>query len=341
MAPRTPVGLGADAGYITSDGSVNTDALIQQGAKEGIKYAQSTDAYKHIAATSATGITIGTLVAGPIGAAIGAVLGALQGLGDLLAAAMEHCTIAPVSPVACKDYPNNVAIAAQWVKDHADQAVHMRPEDLAISFNLFLGKAEVMAFFQELDRTSPGAFNDDLRKIGILPGARELLQMIQVPAAAALAAATPALLPIYRTTYRMTFPTLTDDQLTKIFATTQPLHDALVARAQDDANTSFQARPTAEQVHQRFPMLLPADTSAIVDQWNERLAVLTPEGMTRAQRQLNPPMATATKVLLGTAVVAGGVTIALAIYAHVRHLSFVAAAKQFVPKRILPRAHRR
>jgi hypothetical protein len=261
--------FGDDSGMISTDEnggfSINTDAAIDAGVQAGGANAKAILAA--VGSGAAIGGLIGNVIPIPgIGAAIGATVGSIVGLVVGVASFLnqpQKCYMTfGAGGVEIHDYPTNVKNAADWVHGNMDKAVSMTSNDL---YNqLAITEDDFIVWFNVPERintdfhscvVSTGMYDTVLKK---LPGARSLLRTVQIPAAAALAAATPELIGLYKLTFPNTFPALYPEDVAKIAARIQPILDQKIHDVQVWI-TKQQYYPTFDQVHAAYPMLVPAD----------------------------------------------------------------------------------
>jgi hypothetical protein len=321
----SPIGLGG----VNDDGVPSTDELVATGTQAGIDYAKSSLSATQLARDVATGAAIGgsiaTVIAGWTGIApvVGAYVGAFVAFAIdatkwLSSVTSGQCTITIYGQdTSCEDYANNVVEAARWLQANAQSALEMTPDQFAQQTHILVEDfrdwfGSIGSDYQATISNSP-AF-DPLMK---LPGARSLLRIVQVPIAAASAAAFPTLWPLFKFTMVNTFPALTDEDMHRIAEKTQPIYAATIGRYQSLANAVFKTKPTAEQVHAQYPEILPVDATAIADNWKSpNSTTITIHGESAAG-----------KLATGAVVAAGLTTAAIWGYSAYRGVTFLNTAK--------------
>jgi hypothetical protein len=324
---QRPIGLGFGENQVPT-----TDQMIDQGVQAGIDYAKSNINGTKVAGDVATGAIqgagIGTMLWPGVGTVIGAIAGAfiaftIDTTKWLSSITSGSCTITIYGQdTACSDYPANVAEAARWLGANAQSVINMTPDQYAQQTHIL-----TQDFGEWVNTLSPEYRTKIAQSLGndpaaydalyALPGSQTLLRLVQIPMAAATAAAFPTLLPLFRFTLSNTYPALTQDDINRIAAKVEPLHAQAVNDAIAYFNDHSQTRPAETGVHQQFPDLLPVDVKAVVDDWKPT------HGTTIT---IHGESATG-KLATGAVVAAGLTTAAIWGYSAYRGVTFLNTAK--------------
>jgi hypothetical protein len=260
---------------------VALSAAIQASAKSGVM-TRAKEVLTGALAGASGGALVATIltttgilsVAGPVGTIVGAIVGVVIAAVMILAEALNPCEFyvntgdpaRSYNDQSCDDYPNRIQGAINWVKDHTEEALRMEPVDLARMFVIYQWRVGPFGAYSGM---GPDA---RARGLAALPQAKEILQTVQIPAlnllVQSVAQETPELLPMYKTLFRNKAPALDDPTYNLVFDKWMPVHDAMIRRAQQWAN-SQPARPTDAQLSNAgFSNILLADRSQILDRWH-------------------------------------------------------------------------
>jgi len=256
---------------ISLSDSLDVDSLVGAGVDVG----SSVDGVKVLGGAVSSGATLGgaigtavPIIGNVVGAAVGSVVGGVVALGSIVANALHgQCTITVEGLDSdCRDYPEHVKIAAQWLKDNPDKAVGLDPHTFSVQSHILVD--DFIDWFNGMPGDW-GDYRDKIRGSGAwdalqkLPGTKTLLRMVQIPAAAAVAAATPELLSLYKTTFSQSFPALSPEDIAKIAIKVQPLLDAKI-HEMSVWIAGQPMYPSFSQVSAAFPLLQPIDVNRVM-----------------------------------------------------------------------------
>jgi hypothetical protein len=237
---------------------VDYSGLIDQGIAAGVDRANSSPDVKHLTAAMASGASLGGAIGSVfpgignlVGGVVGGIAGAVSSLIPLIAGAFKgQCTLTIKGlDTDCRDYPRNVSVAATWIKNNQAAALHLSPE-------AFSAQAHILGqdFAEWLPTISPdyqGRIRDSGAQAQLvkLPGSRSLLRVAQLPAAAALAAATPGASATHRQALARLFPALSGHDVESIAQKAKVAHDRAVALPRPAPPPKSAAHPSGPAPH--------------------------------------------------------------------------------------------
>lgn len=295
----------AFAGYIAGMGAAVVATDVVTGVAEVLA----------LVAPEAAGslmVTVGVVAASlPVVGEVLGVVAAVIAIVSLIETPPLLTTEGPGGPVTMyvSDYVNrNIPNAANG----APAGVTMSVDDFAVAWtisvnDLLIGPLNTLIWVNGSYAGNPMA------GFTIVPGAQSILHAAQLSAASAAAPLAAHIMSLYTGfTGPAALPLVTAAEWTQIETAAQPIHDAIVASAQNWADSQVPA-PTDAAINQKYG-LLPADRAAILAAWAPPPAPPPPapilSGSSPIQKHAAPASGSA-----GTVVLVAGTVAAAAVWA--------------------------
>jgi hypothetical protein len=154
-----------------------------------------------IASAAGAGVALGSEL-GPIGAVIGIIVGIIVGILEIV---FSSCNIEVTNGTtnSCSGYQAQVQDAISWLQENQNNLAGVTPVQLANQFGLFLANPVWLSANQNLlgiTQPPPPSQSSDQGQIYYnLPGAFEMLNKVQLAAAAQLFVSAPGKIPFWMT----------------------------------------------------------------------------------------------------------------------------------------------